>query len=309
MEFIKNSFILVSYYLTLSLLLFLILWRFRFKEARDIFTNINFTQGLLYLIAFFINILICLYLCKHYIGSANRNSFIVYISAQIRKWFDYCNTKIMNYIASLGYPIGDIIAYTTSYYLKLPLEILKIIKYIPQLLLVFTIIVDVFYLEQFYLSYYGLYLLLLTLLFYLILHVSIEVDERILNEAYKSYELNNPDPSDISHYQFTEFNTQVTKYNSIDEVLNMVSFCWKELKLLYTIKENLESPLLYNLFIRLFYTCIWGYIVYVYPFPVIKILLASIWSFLIIKIKFNIIILLWIAIIYKYNKKFDGKDK
>lgn len=148
---------------------------------------------------------------------------------------------------------------------------LQLIAYIPKVLLMVFLFIDVFFFEKFFYSYYILYLLLLTIISKTILYVSIEINDRIITECTNSIEAANFGSMitdyynsiiNRANYQLSEYNTQFT---SVDQVFNIAAITLSELDKLQKIKEQTTIPLYFILLVRVFYIIIFGYIVYYYP--------------------------------------------
>jgi hypothetical protein len=288
MKKFKYLLILFLNFLTVAILIFFVCYRFRPRCPKEIFLETNFTNGIIYLILLIVNIFLCRILILEYFEINGANYFKVpYMIISANNWIVNSYDKTLDIIANIKDPISSIIAHITKYYIKIPLVILLLFEYLPKILLFIAFIFDVFYFEKFLLCYKVVYLLLLTLFSKAVLYISIEIDKRLDDECSQSYIIVNyekvydeaynetlKDKSiDYSDYILSDYNTQ---FSSVEHVLKWHSLLIQELEKLEYIENSLKNPLFFKLFLRLFYTFMFGYIVYYYPISVLSTLFSMI---------------------------------
>lgn len=264
--------------------------RFRPHVSNVIF-NSTFEQGFLYLLVLVINIVIVGYLV--FIRKKNSNIIITFIS----KWIHLSYEKLMDYIENLAYPANEILPLITTYYLRIPMNILILLEYLPRAFLTLTISFDVFWFEKFQYTYYMIYLLFFTLIAKVILFISIALNERLLLEISTSLNIANFERNlteaqkDNPHFNPQDITlSKNNKYfQNVQHCLQVSSLTNNELEKLYNIKEKLANPLWFIVMSRVFYIIIFGYLCYCYPLSIIGIIVQFIYYKLIPLIFINIV--------------------
>jgi hypothetical protein len=258
--------------LTIIIILLLILYRFRIKLPKDIFFNPTQLYFIIYLIIFLLNCFFVFILLLVYKNiTLNSNNKVIQF---IKTWLEKSYEKFMDIIANIPGALSIMLAYITSYYLRIPHNIIIIVTYIPRCLLIIYLIFDVFYLQRFHYSYYVIYLLLFTLISKGIWYISYEIDKRCLEEIKVSVTMVTPEKTireiyTNSAYKINENDFKLTENNksftTVKEALEMQLFVTNEIKELEQIKKYLETKLLFQLLIRFCYILVFGYIIYNYP--------------------------------------------
>lgn len=310
MKWIKNIF----YLLTFLFLTMIIVQRFKPKTPYNIFEVTNITIGFTFLIIFIINLSMLIIIIIMYIKqNTNKLSFISIMANKIKTVIENSNKLIMDYIINFTFSINldYLIPTLTDYYLKIPILLIQIFTYIPRVILLISITIDVLYFQRFEYSYIALYGLIFPLLLKCVLYISIHFNDRVLWEITESIVIVNTEkairgePLLLEDYALTEKNTQ---FESVGQILRLEIRILHEIDRLIYIKEKTEVPLLFHLFIRIFYTLIWGYILYNYPVPIITIVIFLVKKFFITYITINVTILIS-GLIFLYFKDKNKKDE
>lgn len=261
MKFFRNSLLIV-----ILIIIHKIIKYISIILPNHIFLLANIYHFCIYLLIFFINILVFFLL---YLRDKNLWANIVF--NEITFWFKNYYNKIIDDIASIQGFFSILIAYITSFYIKINIKILQIIAYLPKILLIIALSYDVLFMEKFHYSYYFLFLQLFTIISKIILYLSIEINNRILEECTNSIykitvkELINICEMPLIDYKNYALSDTNIQFFSVEDVFNVSRVTLLELEKLYIIKEKTQNPLSLILFLRLFYIFIFGYIIFYYP--------------------------------------------
>ena len=274
----KTNIITLFKLLTIFVIIFIILYRFRIRMPRDIFILENNTYFFcIYSIILLLNIIIFIILFldyKQYKVPVNKNSILINSNLLLKNWLASSYSKVMDIIVDLPDIFSIIFAYITRYYIKIPLIILQLTTYIPRIFLILALSYDVFIIEKFQYSYLILYLLLLTIISKAILYISIEINVRLSKEIGKSLTIINPEKTLNNYYNndnstFTSSEFELSNSNkyfkTVSEALNMNHLIFYELTCLHNIENNTKVLPEILLLFRLCYIIIFGYIIYYYP--------------------------------------------
>jgi hypothetical protein len=139
--------------------------------------------------------------------------------------------------------------------------------------LMITLSIDVFYFNKFHYSYIFVFTLLFTYIFKGILYLSIELDECIFAQIRECIKMVDAEKTIIEYYTNPEAPFNIKNYflsdesnqcKSLEEALSIFKTTFKELKTLRYLENCLKIPVLFSLFIRIFYVIIFSYIIWYY---------------------------------------------
>lgn len=308
---LEKIIILICQYVLIGIMLILLVLRYKIKVPKQIFID-NFYLGISYLGVLMINIIILIFFLKklrdlHYkIKSKN------IILHEINDWIDSCYALMANVFFKIYYS-EYIVAYTTHYllkfYKKVNKKFFKINFHMPTIILIVCFNYDVFYLQKFYYSYMALYLLLIPLSIKICLYLGISdnaniwqeidlsVNHRNIEEAGEK--LSNGEDLTYDDFILTDYNTQ---FKSVEDAFNLKLLIHREYTYLIEMRELLRTRFSILILIRIFYTVMWGYILFFYPYPVCKTLAIIVYG--LIKPYWSLIIIMMGVIINNIlNKK------
>ena len=262
-------------YITVFLLLAITLYRFRIKIPREIFENTTIVYFVVYISVVLINICLLISVClKHlnYKANVNKNTVFIKFALSVKSWIDVSYKTFMDNVANISGYFCDILAFITHYFVKIPLRVFSLTSYVTKISLILALSYDVLVLEKFMYFYYMTYLLLILLIIKTVLYISIEINERILEECLNSIVIINYSQvfdsvhskkhADDSHFILSEKNKQFSSVKDARGIGNVVS---KELDLLNLIKNTINECFMFQVVIRLCYILIFSYIIYFYP--------------------------------------------
>jgi hypothetical protein len=138
MKILKNNFIILLKILTIALITFLTLYRFKVRMPKEIFSEPNYYHFCIYMIILPTNVIFCCLLYasyKEYKFKISKKSKINLLLENINHWMDDSYRKVMDLLMNLPKQVSYVFARITTYYIKIPLISLKIIAYVPRVLL------------------------------------------------------------------------------------------------------------------------------------------------------------------------------
>lgn len=294
MKSIKDFFIKILHFLTILLISYFLFNRYLPRLPKEIFKIVSFNQGLIYLILLMFNLIIlfniiCFYSLKNRRISKYRIQREIVI--KIINWLEKTYIVMINML--LNFPkTEEFFLFITKYYIKTPILILQIIEYLPRILLLIATSTDVFYFEMFYYTYKVLYLMIFTWISKTILYVSIFLNEKIRMEIKNSFVISNSKAINkkIINVEDCELSMYNKNYENVEQCIMLVNIFLEEANKLYNIEKRLKNLLFFQILLRCIYILIWGYILYFYPLPIIKIIYLNAFHIILsIKVLFPII--------------------
>ena len=276
MKLIKIFFIKLLHLFTIIIISYFLFYKYLPRLPKEIFNNVSFNQGLVYLMLFLFNSFILIKINTDYYAKSKmikKNNIQQEIHINIVNWVEKTYSIIINII--LKFPrTEEFFLFITKYYIKIPKLILQIIEYLPRILLLITTLIDVFYFEIFYYTYKMLYLIIFTLISKIILYVSIKINEMIRIEIRNSFVISNSEAisKKIINAEDCELTTYNKNYDNVEQCIILLNIFLEEANKLYNIEKSLQNPLFFQILIRCGYILIWGYILFIYPLPIIAII-------------------------------------
>lgn len=277
MKYISNKvFVQLLYILTFFLLVCIFMLRFTWKVPRDIFT-MQFNQKIVFTFLLGVNILILIYLLYYiYILMYKKKaeSRFDFLSKWIDTTYSFIASLIM-YIPNGDYPISWLTRGLFKIYIYTKGKIWNTLLIIPRIFLMIALSFDIFYLEQFRVSYIFIYGLLIPISVKFIYYVSSYLNNKIEEELNISIvhrdikevhqKIINGIEIELSDFVLSPYNKH---YENVEQGFIIKYVIYQENIILDEIKTSLAitNNILFVLIIRLIYTCLFGYICYWYYF-------------------------------------------